>query len=210
MSPNRAANAPACPNRAKTRGSVVHCQATAASGTATNPRATNPRTYDELVASKSGNLRRLYTIVCVIILEILQRTAMMDNPNLKPLPSTVLARAIAGDNFGLPAPLAATIRLLTRELRRWVEPAAPNSEAPEPTPSAAPIPASIDALGGTPPRRRVQPRPPSGRCIPHAPPATRSQARPPVRPPLASHRLGFQISSPSHLSQTHAHFVAPP
>jgi hypothetical protein len=102
------------------------------------------RTYDELVESKAGALRRLYTIVCVIILEILQRMAMMDNPALKPLPSTVLARAIAGDSFGLPAPLAATLRLLARELRRWAEPPAPQAQAqaqPEPAtpqPHAAP------------------------------------------------------------------------
>ncbi len=102
------------------------------------------RTYDELVESKTGALRRLYTIVCVIILEILQCMAMMDNSALKPLPSTVLARAMAGDSFGLPAPLAATLRLLARELRRWVE-------LPAPQPDAAPAAST--------PRRRIHPRP---------------------------------------------------
>ncbi len=157
MSPNRAANAPACPNRAKTRGSVVHAQATAASGTATNPRTTNPRTYDELVASKSGSLRRLYTIVCVIILEILQRMAMMDNPALKPLPSTVLARAIAGDNFGLPAPLAATIRLLAREIQRFL---LPEALAPNRSQALAAPPAAIRASpSANPPATITPPRP---------------------------------------------------
>ncbi len=130
------------------------------------PRAEEPRTYDELVASKTGAFRRLYTIVCVIILEILQRMAMMDNPALKPLPSTVLARAIAGDSFGLPAPLAATLRLLARELRRWVELPAPQPQVqPEPSasqPHAAPT--------GTTPRRRIRPRPaPKPRAAPRHP-----------------------------------------
>ncbi len=117
------------------------------------PSTPEPRTYDELVESKAGAFRRLYTIVCVIILEILQRMAMMDNPALKPLPSTVLARAIAGDSFGLPAPLAATLRLLARELRRWVDapsqvqppedrPDQPRERQPQPRPRASRAPAA--------------------------------------------------------------------
>jgi hypothetical protein len=136
---------------------------------APEPRTPEPRTYDELVESKTGALRRLYTIVCVIILEILQRMAMMDNPALKPLPSTVLARVIAGDSFGLPAPLAATLRLLARELRRWAEvpraePPAPQAQPEPATPQPHAAPTSIAR------RRRIHPRPaPEPRAAPRHP-----------------------------------------
>jgi hypothetical protein len=145
------------------------------------------RTYDELVASKTGALRRLYTIVCVIILEILQRMAMMDNPNLKPLPSTVLARAIAGDSFGLPAPLAATLRLLARELRRWAEPPAPQ-QAPTHQQTSAPDP-----------QRRSRRQSPL--CAPNSPcgPAPiPSPNRNPVQPPRPAHSLARFFKNPKN------------
>jgi hypothetical protein len=126
---------------------VVHARASAAPGT--NPHASdfnpntpcfNPKTYDDLLLRHTGAFRRLYVIVSIIILEILQRMAMMDNPNLQPLPSTVLARAMAGDTFGLPAPLAATLRLLARQLRRWVEPQAHHQPSPQPAPQSGVAP----------------------------------------------------------------------
>jgi hypothetical protein len=88
------------------------------------PRPPDPRTYDDLVESKTGALRRLFVILCVICLEILQRMAMMDDPTIKPLPSNVLARAIAGDTFGLPTPLAKVLLLCAREMQRFADPRA--------------------------------------------------------------------------------------
>jgi hypothetical protein len=151
------------------------------------------RTYDDLVESKTGALRRLYTIVCVIILEILQRMAMMDNPALKPFPSTVLARVIAGDSFGLPAPLAATLRLLARELRRWVELPARQAQAQAQPESAAPQPHAAPTRA----RLRPAPKPRAATLAPRhpsfqiptqirattGPPAARVFQKPPILAP---------------------------
>jgi hypothetical protein len=170
-------------------------------------RTPEPRTYDELVESKTGALRRLYTIVCVIILEILQRMAMMDNPNLKPLPSTVLVRVMAGDSFGLPAPLAATLRLLARELRRWAEVPWAEPPAPQAQPeTAAPKPRA--ALTVPTPHRRIHQRPAQKpRAAAQAPRLPNYQIPLQIRattgPPAPP---GFQNPRKPPL-QTHAHSV---
>jgi hypothetical protein len=101
----------------------------------------NPKTYDELVLRHRNPIRRLYVIVCVIILEILQRMAMMDNPALQPLPSTVLARVLAGETFDLPHPLVKLLRLCAGEVHRRVGPPAPQAMEPFQSVPPAPVPA---------------------------------------------------------------------
>jgi hypothetical protein len=198
MSRNRAANAPACPHRAQPRGSVVHGRAPA-SGRAGKDRPTshpgqkpdfNPRTYDELVLRHANPLRRLYVIVCVIILEILQRMAMKDNPALQPLPSTVLARVLANDTFGLPPILAGTLRIVARELRRWIEPQAPREPAPQQAsqmPSQPqPRPAASRARARNPRPRAMQGharRRPGHRFLRRATPQFRGQFQTSTGPP---------------------------
>ncbi len=168
---------------------------------APEPRTPEPRTYDELVESKTGALRRLYTIVCVIILEILQRMAMIDNPALKPLPSTVLARTIAGDSFGLPAPLAATLRLLARELRRWAEVPWAEPPAPQAQAQAQPEPAAPQPHPARPSRAAIaRPACPAPRH-PHPPLPTRIRAT--TGPPAPA---VFQ-NPPKPAPHTHVHFV---